>query len=40
LNLKLSIRFFDKHGLDNYLLNGCKAKTDEHVEISVRNLCN
>lgn len=29
-------RFFDKHGIDNYLLNGSKAKTDEHVEISVR----
>ncbi|CAF0776928.1 unnamed protein product [Rotaria sp. Silwood1] len=27
-------RFFDKHGLDNYLLNGSKAKSDEHVEIS------
>ncbi|CAF1281027.1 unnamed protein product [Rotaria sordida] len=26
-------RFFDKHGLDNYLLNGSKAKADDHVEI-------
>jgi len=32
------LRFFDKHGLDNYLLNGCKAKSDEHVEITVRNI--
>ena len=28
-------RFFDKHGLDNYIINGCKAKVDEHVEIAV-----
>ncbi|CAF3921237.1 unnamed protein product, partial [Rotaria magnacalcarata] len=27
-------RFFDKHGLDNYLLNGSKAKPEEHVEIA------
>ncbi|CAF1236556.1 unnamed protein product [Adineta ricciae] len=28
-------RFFDKHGLDNYLLNGGKGKSpDEHVEIT------
>ncbi|CAF3985360.1 unnamed protein product [Rotaria sp. Silwood2] len=27
-------RFFDKHGLDSYLLNGSKAKCDDHVEIS------
>lgn len=27
-------RFFDKHGLDSYLLNGSKTKSDEHVEIT------
>ncbi|UJR37399.1 hypothetical protein I4U23_030104 [Adineta vaga] len=28
-------RFFDKHGLDNYLLNGVKGKaTEEHVDIT------
>ncbi|CAF2514305.1 unnamed protein product [Rotaria sp. Silwood2] len=26
-------RFFDKHGIDNYLLHGCKVKSDEHVQI-------
>ncbi|CAF1327533.1 unnamed protein product [Rotaria sordida] len=26
-------RFFDKHGIDNYLLHGCKIKPDEHVQI-------
>jgi len=31
-------RFFDKHGLDNYLLNGAKAKTDDHVEIMVDDI--
>lgn len=29
-------RFFDKHGVGNYLLNECKTKSDEHVEIAVR----
>ncbi|CAF0731393.1 unnamed protein product [Didymodactylos carnosus] len=27
-------RFFDRHGLDNYLLNGFKTKSDEHVDIA------
>ncbi|CAM4772641.1 unnamed protein product [Rotaria magnacalcarata] len=27
-------RFFDKHGIDNYLLRGCKTKSDEQVQIN------
>ncbi len=29
-------RFFDKHGVGNYLIHECKTKHDEHVEITVR----
>jgi hypothetical protein len=29
-------RFFDKHGVGNYLIHECKTKPDEHVEITVR----
>ncbi|UJR08836.1 hypothetical protein I4U23_013090 [Adineta vaga] len=34
ITIKQQLKFFDKHGIDNYLLHGCKVKGDERVEIA------